>query len=483
HQDLYSRYLFHAESWYTGDGAPQWVIAAGHYPREFCGICDQWGQNIKQNAAVQEAMYDFWHNRVLTTPAGPVGVQDAFLNQLERTLRYLREHLGAHEFARILGLDPLNEPYAGRYDRDQNGESWERDLLLPFHLKVRQRMDAAGWQDKPAYVEPNMFWDANLGFMKEPGGFVDVGRLGPRLVFNTHFYDQQALSGIFMWGKANDGQYTADFGAIRQRAADLGTAAIVSEFGSPVTGYTSDKTPTVLKGMYQALDSAARGRDWWRDAARSGPVLSAMQWQWDIYNGRHHEPMNGNPHKIQTAGDAWNSEDFSMVQLDDTGSPRLRVDPRLIDRIYPTAVAGHTLAFTYEDRARDGTTLTWNQIPASLPNVATLVGSGQYAVIIWRSGAGDAPTELHLPSTFTPANTTVISDLGTSTSAANEIRCPSAEQPIVLADQTLILSAPGTAGAIHYALVANGPQAPTAGLRAAARQELARWAADMEFPG
>jgi hypothetical protein len=53
----------------------------------------------------------------------------------------------------------------------------------------------------------------------------------------------------------------------------------------------------------------------------------------------------------------------------------------------------------------------------------------------------------------------------------------------VLAGRRLILSAPGAAGAIHFALVANGPEAPPAQLRAAARQELARWAADLVFPG
>jgi hypothetical protein len=67
HQDLYSRYLFNSGSWYTGDGAPPWVIDAGSYPQESCGICLQWGQNMTQNTAVTSAIYDFWHNRVLAT--------------------------------------------------------------------------------------------------------------------------------------------------------------------------------------------------------------------------------------------------------------------------------------------------------------------------------------------------------------------------------------------------------------------------------
>ncbi len=67
HQDLYSSHLFNSGSWYTGDGAPAWVIDAGDYPKESCGICIMWGQNMQTNAAVREAAYDFWRNRVLST--------------------------------------------------------------------------------------------------------------------------------------------------------------------------------------------------------------------------------------------------------------------------------------------------------------------------------------------------------------------------------------------------------------------------------
>src|SRR5690242_9090334 len=70
HQDLFSRYLFTTGSWYSGDGAPKWVTAAGGYPAENCGACILWGQNITSNAAVKQATSDFWHNRTLTTPAG-----------------------------------------------------------------------------------------------------------------------------------------------------------------------------------------------------------------------------------------------------------------------------------------------------------------------------------------------------------------------------------------------------------------------------
>ncbi|MEV5438332.1 endoglycosylceramidase [Streptomyces sp. NPDC052682] len=472
HQDLYSRYLFDAGSWYTGDGAPEWAVDAGNYPDESCGICFFWGQNITQNEAVKRATYDFWHNRY--------GVQDAFLVTAEKTMTYLRQHLTDTQFAGLVGFDPYNEPHPGTLDDGQSSRAWERDVLWPFYERFRARMDAAGWRDKPAFVEPNLFWNANLDFQRQEGGLLDAGTLGPRYVFNTHFYDQKAISGVFMPGKAGDGSYTGDFRTVRDRAAAARTAAVVSEFGHPLAGTVADKAPTVLKAMYQALDSRLPGARWWSDPAASGPVLSGTQWQWDLYHGRHHELMNGNPGKVLTEGDAWNDEDLSAVRLDDSGRPVLRQDARLLDRLYPSATAGTTLAFTYEDRSRDGsTTLTWNPVPSSLPNVRKLVGSGQYGLLLWRSGGGQAPTELHLPASFPASATTVVSDLGAVHAPppyARDTRIGVAAEPGGTGSRRLLLSAPD-AGVTHVALVTNGATAPAAGLLDAARAELSAWAA------
>ncbi|CCK25388.1 hypothetical protein BN159_1009 [Streptomyces davaonensis JCM 4913] len=472
HQDLYSRWLFDADSWYTGDGAPKWAVDLGDYPDEYCGICPFWGQNITSNAAVTEATYDFWHNAH--------GLQDSFLATAQKVMAYLKQNLTADRFTGVVGFDPYNEPHPGVLDSGQTSRSWERDVLWPFYERFRARMDAAGWQDKPAFVEPNLFWNANLDFQKQEGGLLDAGQLGPRYVFNTHFYDQKAISGIFMWGKAQDGQYTGDFGTVRDRAAATGTPAIVSEFGHPLSGTVSDKAPTVLKAMYQALDSRVKGASWWADPAASGPVLSGSQWQWDIYHGRHHEPMNGNPDKVRTAGDAWNDEDLSAVRLDDSGNPVLRQDARLLDRVYPSATSGTTVAFTYEDRSRDGsTTLTWNPVPSTLPNVARLVGTGQYALLKWRSGSGSAPTELHLPASFPTGSTTVVSDLGTAYApSAYTSTTPVAvtPEPGGTGSRRLLLTDTDS-GTAHYALVTNGATNPSADLLAAARSELTAWAA------
>ena len=457
HQDLFSRYLFTTGSWYTGDGAPKWLVQAGGYPQESCGICVTWGQNITQNAAVRQATYDFWHNRTLSTAAGSISERDEFLRYARQVLLHLRTDLTDTQFAHVLGINPYNEPYAGNYDSGQNSRTWERDVLWPFYQSFRALMDAAGWAGRPAFVEPNMFWNGNV--QNQAGGFLDAGAIGPRYVFNTHFYDQAAISGVLMWGKATDGQESDDFALIRDRSAALSAPAIVTEFGHPLGGYTSDKAPSVDKAMYQGLDSRLTGAQWWGGVAGSGPVLSGTQWQWDIASGRHHELMNDNPDKVQTTGDAWNGEDFSAVALDDSGAAYLRQDARLLDRIYPSAVAGRTLAFVYEDRSRDGdSAMAWMPVPSSLPDVKTTVNSSRYAVLVWRSGGDGAATEVKLPAGF---RTTVASDVAWTISADG---------------RTLSLSGAGATGVVHYALIADAT-APSAAVLAAAKTELAGWAA------
>jgi hypothetical protein len=237
----------------------------------------------------------------------------------------------------------------------------------------------------------------------------------------------------------------------------LGTPAIVTEFGHPLGGYTSDKAPTVDKAMYQGLDSRLAGSKWWGGVATSGPVLSGTQWHWDVNSGRHHELMNDNPDKVLTDGDAWNDEDFSSVALDDSGTAYLRQDARLLDRVYPAAVAGRTLAFTYEDRSRDGSSImAWNPVPASLPSTTKVVANSRYAVLVWRSGGDGASTEVRLPAGF---RSTVVSDVSATVQSRN-----------------LVLSGAGAAGAVHFALVTDAA-APSATVLAAARTELAGWAA------
>ncbi len=139
------------------------------------------------------------------------------------------------------------------------------------------------------------------------------------MVFNSHYYDGARMT--LDPTAASDGTYDAAMNEIRQRAADLGTAPLVSEFGNKMS---DSRTPWMIRAMYQAMDYGVPGKNWWSAPASGGQVLSSMQWHWDIYSGRHHELMNGNPDKVQTEGDGWNDEDHSRRRR---GVPRRRPSP------------------------------------------------------------------------------------------------------------------------------------------------------------
>jgi hypothetical protein len=238
----------------------------------------------------------------------------------------------------------------------------------------------------------------------------------------------------------------------------------------------------MVRSMYQGLDSRLSGASFWNSAAGSGQVLSSTQWHWDVYSGKHRELMNSNPDKVQTTGDAWNGEDHSVI-----ANGALRLDRRVLDRLFPSAVAGTTMAFAYEDLARDGFAgagrqQAWLTVPSRLPTIAGLVAGRQYGVLVWREPATSpgAPTELHLPGSFRSDRTVVVSDLGVVAgvpaggpiAVATEIGATTARR--------LLLDATGTpAGRVHVALVVNASDVTSvpAATLTAARTELLAWAA------
>jgi hypothetical protein len=476
HQDLYSSHLFNAGSWYTGDGAPAWVIAAGSYPQENCGICLLWGQNILTNAAVRDAMHDFWHDRVITTSAGAVSLQSAFLVQATQMMSYLRQQLPASSFQHIIGVDPFNEPFDGGLD-GASGTTWEQTYLLPFYQKFRAAMDAAGWADKLAVVEPLVFWNS---YGTGGGGFSTIGSLGPRYVFNAHYYDGARMTIDPTW--PGDGTYADPFKTIRDRATTLKTAALVSEFGASMG---DSRAPWIVRSEYESLDHEGKGSDWWSAPGGRGHVLSSTEWHWDIYSGRHHELMNGNPAKLETAADAFNGEDYSAVLTDSSGTVvQQRFDQRLEDRIYPSAVAGDVLAFATEDLASSGFAggsagAAWLTVPASLPTIAALTSGRRYGVLVWRetAAAALAPTELHLPAGFSAAHTLVVSDLGTTMGLPTAGAVAIAAETGSTSAQKLLLTSSGAAvGAVHVALVVDGTGSTASPPQlAAATSELIAW--------
>jgi hypothetical protein len=100
--------------------------------------------------------------------------------------------------------------------------------------------------------------------------------------------------------------------------------------------------------------------------------------------------------------------------------------------------------------------MVWQPVPSGLPSTKAVVADSRYAVLVWRSGGDGSPTEVRLPAGY---RSTIVSDVSFTVQTRN-----------------LVLSGTGTAGATHFALIADSP-APSADALTAARTELAKWVA------
>ncbi|WP_137937635.1 cellulase family glycosylhydrolase [Chitinivorax sp. B] len=408
HQDLYSRFLFNPNSWHTGNGAPQWIITGGNYPAEYCGIiCVSWAQHNLTDEAVRRAFRNFWNNAPVNTSAGWRKVQDSYLWQLTEAMRYLRNRLPATVYDKVLGLDPLNEPVDGGME-GLSAKDWDNRKLWPFYERVRQAMDAAGWVDKPVFAEPLVFWNSTVGIVAPAtGGRHLKAPPGGRFVFNPHFYDG-GRQGIDLRA-VNNGTYLTHFEEIREESRFWQSPPFVSEFGMILGQRGRKDTNRTIKAMYQGMEVTTYGHAKDRFIDAYAPVLSGTQWQWDRYYGQHHEVMNGNPAKIQTAADAWNNEDYSVMRYSN-GQLAYNIDRANVERIYPRRSQGDIVQFHFNALVKDadGKTPEWAMLKLAGKE---WLHDHEFALLVWQGRKSDAPTEVFLPARFDPARTIAISDM------------------------------------------------------------------------
>ena len=242
HQDLFSRYLFNADSWHSGNGAPAWVIEGGDYPEEYCGVvCAHWSQNNITNEAIRRAARNFWNNATIQTVEGPRTMHGAFLWQLESALTWLKANLSEREIAYVIGVDPWNEPIDGGMQGLTPGE-WDNQKLWPFYHKVRASMDRIGWNDKLVFAEPLVFWNTTAGILAPATGghhLTDIPARG--FVFNAHFYDA-GRQGTDVRA-VNNGRYLTHLHKVRDEARYLRMPPFLSEFGMFLAAPAA-RTPT-----------------------------------------------------------------------------------------------------------------------------------------------------------------------------------------------------------------------------------------------
>lgn len=411
HQDLFSRHLFNYDSWHTGNGVPLWVTMDQGYPEEYCGmVCASWGQHNLTDEAVRRGFRNFWNNAPIFTSTGTRYMQDAFIWQMDQTLRHLKTNLTAEEFAYVLGVDPVNEPVDGGME-GLTAAQWDNQKLWPFYRKVRAMMDNNGWYEKPVFAEPLVFWNTNVGFVAPATGghhLTDIPTRG--FVFNAHFYEagRQALD----TRPVNNGSYLNEKHQIRDEGRYLRMPTFVSEFGMFSNQKDQKDTNRIIAAMHQgqqSSDALKPGKDRFADAY--SPPISGTQWHWDWYHDRHQEYMNGNPDKLITTQDGWNGEDYSPFSVLPDNSIRYNIDGHNIERANVRAAQGDIMAFHYNALARDyyGTLLSWQAIRPVIGN-REYFRNNRFALLTWRGRNTDAPTEIFLPREFTGDQILVITD-------------------------------------------------------------------------
>ncbi|MEI7012684.1 cellulase family glycosylhydrolase [Leptospira licerasiae] len=405
HQDLFSRHLFNKGSWYTGNGAPAWVLPSGSYPQESCGICFTWGQNLFSNEAVRRGFRNFWNNAPFSAANKSRNLQTEYIWQVGKALSYIKNNLSSQEFDYVLGLDPFNEPADGGME-GLTPAQWDNQKLWPFYYKIRQTLDQNGWEKKWVYAEPMVFWNTNFGGIATGGGYL-TSKPGQGFVFNSHFYDAGRLS-LDLTGIDN-GTYFKALDEIRKEARFLDIPVFLSEFGMKLKGVGAQDTGRLISGVYQAMEiSDVQQTTKTRFADFYNPVVSGTEWHWDYYYDNHKEYMNGNTSKLLTAKDSWNDEDFSVIGNYGT---KANMDFHVLQRGYPRKIQGSLMSFYYNTIGYD----TWNNVfqwGAVRPTDtgASYFGDRRFIVVIWTGKRSDAPTEVYFPPHFSSSDIVLITD-------------------------------------------------------------------------
>jgi endoglycosylceramidase len=403
HQDLYSRYLFHPGSKYTGNGAPKFIIEGGDYPPEECFICFHWGMANKLNKVLLLAVRNFWSNSPIHTKVGERRVQDEFLWQMEKVLAYLKKELTPQEFSFILGLDPFNEPIDGETEGVSDTE-WNKTKIYSFYFKVRNTMDRVGWNKKIMFPEPLVFWNTNAPTVNAVDPFYPEFVENPpqgNWAFNTHYYDAFRMSvGI---RKIRNGAYIGVIDHIRNTARRVSAPSLISEFGMfRDKENKTKKFASMVNAVYQGMEISKELDS--NFAEFYTPLVSGLQWQWDLYHNQHQEPLNFTD-QIISSGDGWNGEDFSIIT--EMGRSYTSPDQYIVERSWPKRCQGKIMHFFYNARPSD---LDWGALKFSSSDEDYHLNKIRFSFLAWKGKNSNAPTEIFIPPHFDLSSTYLITE-------------------------------------------------------------------------
>jgi endoglycosylceramidase len=275
HQDLFARQ-------FCGDGAPQW--AATGDPSQLAVPCGQnWFLNYP-SPPVMQSFTRFWTDTTL---------QSHFINAFKMVARKFRNN------NMVVGYELFNEPWNGNF----TGSTFEKNYLVPFYQKV---VDAIRTEDPGSMI----FFEPYVLYGGIPQS--NLTRLyRANIVYAPHYYAIGVVSGGTTNITSAVSGIDQDLTFVQQKAQELGTPAILGEFGAaPTTTGTA-----LIQGYYDMLDKHLMG----------GTI-------WDY-----------------AVADTWNNEGMSLVNPDMSERPYVNA----VIRPYPMAVAGIPTLISFSTTTND----------------------------------------------------------------------------------------------------------------------------------
>ncbi len=432
HQDLFG---IESDGKYSGDnGPPAWIYDGLKLPPGTCGkICITWSQNYVTNKRVRAAFNRFWNNTSFDTPVGKKAFQDEYFFMITELMKYLKYKLTPFEWSFIVGVDPLNEPIPGDYEKREKYRDWTNNKLFPFYKKVRLNLNLLGMGEKLIFSEPSTFWNLRI-----PLAFFLIRSSGPLsltfppgngFVFNAHHYDEKREAyGLF---RAENGVYLRELDLIRDEARKMQAPSILTEYGA---WKGDEKRPKVfdpqrlLKADFQAMEMAYSGS---RFASFYSPLISGTQWEWGMF-GYHPDYFGGTFSR--------NKDHYEEIGY------------RVVERAYPRRLQGELMHFYYNDASKDLFNLEsmdWVGIKTKDQkgprDREALFSSQKFIFLVTRGKTSPAPTEIFIPRKFNISNTIVISDEGI-------FENPKVFQDSLLGGKRLFLNSKGNS-LYHFALI------------------------------
>lgn len=399
HQDLFG---IGGDGSYSGaNGPPAWIYDALKLPEGKCGkICITWSQNYVTNKRVKAAFNRFWNNACFDTPVGKKCFQDEYHFMMIATMKYLKQKLTPAEWAFIVGIDPLNEPIPGDYEKGEQYTDWTNNKLFPFYQKVRISLNLNEMSDKLVFSEPSTFWNLRIPLafflIRSPGPLSLTSPVGPGFVFNAHHYDEKRESyGIF---RAENGAYLKELDLVRLEARKMAAPPILTEYGAWKGNEKRQKVQDpqrLLKADYQAMEMSFSGR---RFANFYSPLISGTQWEWGMFG--------------------YNPEYFGQTFSRDKAHYET-LGNRVVERAYPRRVQGDLMHFYYNDASSDLFKLeemNWVGIKTEDQkgprDQKALFAQNKFVFMVSRGKFTPAPTEIFLPRHFDISQTIMLTDEG-----------------------------------------------------------------------